>query len=101
MRQPHGAFARARELGDSRPGATNLMVAAWFSDNLVMAMPLDGGLEPGHVVDQLVLGRQGMFARVAITFGLFYADPEFVHGPALNATYALESGAANYLRVIL
>ena len=42
-----------------------------------------------------------MFARGAITFGRFYADPEFVHGPALNEAYALESGAANYPRVIL
>ena len=110
LRQTHAAFARARELGDSRPGATDLTVAAWFSDNLVMAMPLDGGLEPGHVVDylamyaafhQLVLGQEEMFARGAITFGLFYADPEFVHGPALNEAHALESRAANYPRVIL
>lgn len=110
LRQTHAAFARARELGDSRPGATELTVAAWFSDNLVMAMPLHGGLEPGHVVDylamyaafhQLVLGQEGMFARGAITFDLFYADPEFVHGPALNEAYALESGAANYPRVVL
>ena len=75
-----------------------------------MAMPLDGVLEPGHVVDylamhaafhQLVLGQEGIFARGAITFCLFYADPEFVHGPALNEAYALESGAANYPRVVL
>ncbi len=110
LRQTHAAFAQAREWGDSRPGATELTVAAWFSDNLVMAMPLAGGLEPGHAVDhlamyaafhQLVLSQEGMFARGAITFDLFYADPEFVHGPALNEAYALESGAANYPRIIL
>lgn len=110
LRRTHAAFARARDLGDSQPGANELTVAAWFSDNLVMAMPLEGGLEPGHVVDylamyaafhQLVLGQEGLFARGAITFGLFYADPEFVHGPALNEAYALESGAASYPRVIL
>jgi hypothetical protein len=74
-----------------------------------MAMPLAGLLEPGHVVDhlamyaafhQLVLAQAGLFARGAITFGPFYADEEFVNGPALNEAYKLESQAANYPRVI-
>ena len=110
LRRTHDAFAQAREQGDSRRGARDLTVATWFSDNLVMAMPLAEALEPGHVVDylamyaafhQLVLGQAGLFARGAITFGLFYADPEFVNGPALNEAYALESRAANHPRVIL
>lgn len=110
LRQTHDAFAQARERGDSRRGASEITVATWFSDNLVMSMPLAGLLEPGHVVDflamyaafhQLVLGQAGLFARGAITFGLFYADEEFVNGPALNEAYTLESQAANYPRVIL
>jgi hypothetical protein len=109
LRQTHDAFARAREQGDSRRGASEITVATWFSDNLVMGMPLAGLLEPGHVVDylalyaayhQLVLGQAGLFARGAITFGLFYADEEFVNGPALNEAYKLESEAANYPRII-
>lgn len=106
----HAAFSEARELGDSRRGASELTVATWFSDNLLMGMPLAGALEPGHVVEylamyaaihQLVLGKAGLFARGAIAFGPFYADAEFVHGPALNEAYLLESQAANYPRVVL
>lgn len=109
LRQTHNAFAQAREQGDSRRGASAITVATWFSDNLVMAMPLAGLIEPGHAVDhlamyaafhQLVLGQAGLFARGAITFGLFYADEEFVNGPALNEAYKLESQAAHHPRVI-
>jgi hypothetical protein len=103
------AFARAQEQGESRRGAGEFTVATWFSDNLVMAMPLSGGLRPGDAVDllamyaamhQLVLSDEGLFARGAITFGLFFADEEYVNGPALNEAYELESSAANYPRVI-
>jgi hypothetical protein len=109
LRQTHNAFAQAREQGDSQRGASEITVATWFSDNLVMAMPTAGLLEPGHVVDhlamyaafhQFVLSQAGLFSRGAITFGLFYADEEFVNGPALNEAYKLESQAANYPRVI-
>jgi hypothetical protein len=77
---------------------------------LVMGMPLAGALSPGNVVDmlamyaamhQLVLCGSGLFARGAITFGLFYADAEFVNGPALIEAYNLESGAAGGPRVVL
>jgi hypothetical protein len=106
----HDAFAEARDWGDSRPGANEFKVVSWFSDNLVMGMPLAGFLTPGNVVDmlamyaamhQLTLSNAGLFARGAITFGPFYADAEFVHGPALNEAYDLESRAANGPRVIL
>jgi hypothetical protein len=50
---------------------------------------------------QVSLTSDGLFARGAITFGLFYADSEFVHGPALNEAYLLESRQAVYPRVIL
>ncbi|WCB95669.1 hypothetical protein DSM104299_04418 [Baekduia alba] len=106
----HRAFARAREDGDSNRGASEFTIATWFSDNLVMGMPMTGGLKPGDAVDllamyaamhQLVLADEGLFCRGAITFGLFYADAEYVNGPALNDAYKLESTAANYPRVIL
>lgn len=110
LRRTHAAFALARDWGESQPGADELRVSSWFSDNLAMAMPLAGLLEPGHAVStlamyaafhQIALSGSGLFARGAITFGPFYADEFFVHGPALNQAYELESKAAVYPRVIL
>ena len=104
------AFRQARDWGDSKAGADEVKVAAWFSDNLVMGVPIAGDLRPGDVVDflvmhaalhQLALGDAGLFARGGITFGPFYADAEFVNGPALNEAYDLEARAANSPRVIL
>lgn len=108
----HTAFERARSWGESKHGASDLSVAAWFSDNLAMAVPVPhtGGLGPADAISMLVtyaalhqlsLADHCLFARGAITFGSFYADTEFVHGPALNTAYRLESKRAVYPRVIL
>jgi hypothetical protein len=105
----HGAFVRARDWGDSERGANSFKIASWFSDNLVMGMPADL-LGPGYAIDllamyaalhQLVLSEAGLFARGAITFGPFYADAEFVNGPALNEAHDLEAHVASGPRVIL
>ncbi len=110
LRRTHTAFALARDWGESQPGADDLKLSSWFSDNLAMAMPLVGLLRPGHAIStlamyaafhQIALSDAGLFARGAITFGPFYADEYFVHGPALNQAYELESKAAVYPRVIL
>lgn len=107
----HKAFEQARSWGESQHGASDLSVAAWFSDNLAMAVPIPatGGLVPADGISMLVtyaamhqlsLIDHGLFARGAITFGMFYADRDFVNGPALNAAYRLES-SSTYPRVIL
>ena len=39
LEMTHAAFAQAREWGESKRGATEITVATWFTDNLVMACP--------------------------------------------------------------
>jgi hypothetical protein len=112
LRQTHAAFAEARTWGESARGASQLTVATWFSDNLAMAVPVPTGAREQRAdaisllvmyaaLHQLSLALNGLFARGAITFGPFYADADFVHGPALNEAHRLESKVAAYPRVIL
>lgn len=86
-----------------------MSVSSWFSDNLGLAFPRQPGLDLAAVVGltvvaaaahQLSLALDGIFARGAITFGSFYADPDFIAGPALNRAVALEK-AGGWPRVTL
>jgi hypothetical protein len=105
----HRALANARRYGGSERTDQHMSVSSWFSDNLGLAFPLQKGLDlPAAVgltavaaaAHQLSLALDGMFARGAIAFGSFYADPDFIAGPALNNAVALEKKAI-WPRVIL
>lgn len=98
----HRALANARHYGGSERWDQHMSLSSWFSDNLALAFPLQGGLDlPAAVgmtavaaaAHQLSLALDGMFARGAIAFGTFYADRDFIAGPALNKAVALEKDA--------
>lgn len=105
----HQALASARHYGGSERTDQHMSVSSWFSDNLGLAFPLQKGLDlPAAIgltavaaaAHQLSLALDGMFARGAIAFGSFYADPDFIAGPALNKAVALEKDAV-WPRVVL
>jgi hypothetical protein len=109
LRLTHEALERAREWGNSAHGANDISVASWFSDNLGLAYPISEPVEADVALGmllsdcafhQLAMIHSGFVARGAITVGPFYADPNFIYGPALNRAVALEK-AANYPRVVL
>lgn len=98
----HRALSAARHYGGSERWDQHMSVSSWFSDNLGLAFPLQPGLDFPAVVGlavaaaadhQLSLALDGMFARGAIAFGSFYADPDFIAGPALNNAVAIEKDA--------
>jgi hypothetical protein len=106
----HQALGRARHYGGSERLDQHMSVSSWFSDNLGLAFPLQTGLDlpaalgltvVASAAHQLSLALDGFFARGGIAFGYFYADPDFLAGPALNAAVALEKGAAVWPRVVL
>lgn len=105
----HRALTVARHYGGSERWDQHMSVSSWFSDNLGLAFPRQPGLDLAAVVGltvvaaaahQLSLALDGIFARGAITFGSFYADPDFIAGPALNRAVALEK-AGGWPRVTL
>lgn len=96
------ALANARHWGGSEIWDQHTSVSSWFSDNLGLAFPLHGALDMCSTVGlcvtsaaahQLSLALDGMFARGAISFGYFFADRNFMAGPALNEAVRLEKAA--------
>ena len=84
--------------------------AAFFSDTLVLASPLDdGGDEEAAVTEllldaarlQLDLVTAGFFARGGLSLGLFHVREGLIFGPALVEAYALESRHAVHPRVVI
>lgn len=105
----HAALAEARQAGGSERQDQHTCVSKWFSDNLALAYPLQPGLDlyaavglavAAAAAHQLSLALDGMFSRGGISFGSFYADPDFIQGPALNRAVELEKDA-NWPRVAL
>lgn len=110
----HEAVRLARRLGDL---SDEYQVARWFSDNLLLAVRIndresDHGGPPlldrafGILVInaawlQLALIIGGIASRGGIDVGPFYADEEFLYGPALNRAYLLESLDAQWPRIVL
>jgi hypothetical protein len=99
LRLTHRALGRARPAGGSEPDDQHISVASWFSDNLGLAYPVAGpvdiilalGLTINAAADhQLSLAYDGLFSRGGISCDGFYADRDFIYGPALNAAVALE-----------
>ena len=89
----HRALEEARHYGGSERWDQHMSVSDWFSDNLGLAFPMQSGLDLVSIVGltanaaadhQLSLALNGMFARGAIAYGSFYADADFIAGPALN-----------------
>ena len=84
--------------------------AAFFSDTLVLASPVDdedaeesaiGGLVIQAAWLQLNLIAQGFFARGALSLGAFHIREGLLFGPALVEAYELESQVAVHPRVVL
>jgi hypothetical protein len=84
--------------------------AAFFSDTLVLASPLDvGGDEEAAVTEllldaarlQLDLLTAGFFARGGLSLGLFHVREGLIFGPALVEAYELEDLHAVHPRVVL
>lgn len=110
LRATHRALARARHYGGSERFDQHMSVSSWFSDNLGLAFPLQKGLDlpatlgltvVAAAAHQLALALDGFFARGAIAFGYFYADRDFLAGPALNEAVSLEKTGAIWPRVVL
>ena len=84
--------------------------AAFFSDTLVLAAPLDNNRDEALEVRQLAtqgatlqlsLARAGFFARGGLSIGLFHIRQGLVFGPALVEAYSLESQVATHPRIVL
>jgi hypothetical protein len=81
----------------------------WFSDNFCIAYPI-GTQHPTSRLSQLVteMGylhiafvEAGLCARGAISQGGFFADDDFIYGPALERAVALEHSRAVHPRTVL
>ncbi len=114
LRRMPEAVRLARKLGDL---SQEHQVARWFSDNLLLGVRLNDResdyfgpplLDRGFgilVINaawlQLAMTIGGIASRGGIDVGPFYADEEFLYGPALNRAYLLESRVAKWPRVVL
>jgi hypothetical protein len=99
----HRAMRNANELVAEVPGR-------WFSDNLGAYVPIVADLDAEVALQalvlevasvQLALVAEGFAARGGIARGLFYGDDTFIHGPALERAYALETQRAVTPRIVL
>lgn len=106
----HRALAKARAAGGSDRRDQSISVASWFSDNLALAHPSGAGADLdmalGFTISaaadhQFSLAYDGMFSRGAIACGGFYADEDFIDGPALNRAVSLEHQRSIWPRVVL
>ena len=115
LQRTHAAVRLARRLAALSEDIPQ--VARWFSDNLLLGVRLPDEevdyagvplIERGFgtvVIDaawvQLALILGGMASRGGIDIGEFYADEQFLYGPALNGAYRLESRVAMTPRIVL
>jgi hypothetical protein len=110
LRITHAALARAGVWANEVDG--DRAVARWFSDNLVLAEPCDDISGQSHELGfgfslisaawvQLEVAMMGLFSRGGLSLGPFFANEQFVYGPALVEAHALESKQAIYPRIVL
>jgi hypothetical protein len=110
LRRTKRAVERARDLSP-RASDKGLWRMTWFSDNLGLHRAISDPVVAGSqavgslVTDvgwlQLAFLEEGLVARGAIAIGEFYADAEFIHGPALERAVELEKQHAKVPRVLL
>ncbi len=102
LRSLRSALEAARSVGGIEQ--QNLHVRALFSDSIIAAFPLQGGLEHADVIGvaevmaarvQVELISHGFFLRGGLSFGEHYMDPNFAFGPALVEAALLERKAVS------
>lgn len=110
LRRTKRAVERARELSPNDASDSGLWQMTWFSDNLGLHYAFSGPVADSQAVGflvtdvgwlQLAFLQEGLLARGAIAIGEFYADAEFIHGPALEQAVELEKHHAKMPRVLL
>lgn len=110
----HSALYRTRDRFDS-PG--DAAIVRWFTDNAGIAVPCSfrevvWGRERAAVLNgsapiimaatiQLQLSNVGLFARGGMDLGPFFANAQFLYGPALVGAADVEKRAAVVPRVVL
>jgi hypothetical protein len=110
LRITHAALARAGLWANEVDG--DRAVARWFSDNLVLAEPCEDVSGQSHELGfgfslisaawvQLEVAMMGLFSRGGLSLAPFFANEQFVYGPALVEAHALESKDAIYPRIVL
>ena len=110
LRITHEALARASLWANEADG--DRAIARWFSDNLVLAEPCEDTSGQSHELGfgfslisaawvQLEVAMTGLFSRGGLSLGPFFANEQFVYGPALVEAHTLESKQAIYPRIVL
>ena len=104
------AVEQARELTPTDENGHGLWNATWFSDNLGLYYAVSGPVFDSQALGflvtdvgwlQLAFLSESLVARGGIAFGEFYADRNFIHGPALDRAVELEKRSAIFPRVVL
>jgi hypothetical protein len=104
----HHALRHAEQWTEGADQSTTL--ARWFSDNLVMADPVGDAVGEAPPLGfalvsaswvQLELASMGLFTRGGMDLGDFFANEQFVYGPALVKAHKLETTQAIYPRIVL
>jgi hypothetical protein len=94
LRRTKRAVDEARRLSPNDASDSGLWQMTWFSDNLglhyAITEPIAASQAVGFLVTdvgwlQLALMQEGLIARGAVAVGDYYADAEFIQGPALEA----------------
>lgn len=111
LRTVRDSVQRAKEWsllrGTESPGQGSMQ---WFSDNLAMAQLADetgrNTLRLAFLIIQaaylqLAFLSHGLFTRGAIALDWYFADRDFIHGPALERAVTLEHRRASFPRVVL
>jgi hypothetical protein len=88
---------------------TNWTRSFAFSDSVVRARPFDSEYNEGAFFNELHalvyaqadLANLGILIRGGVTVGDIYFDDGVLFGPALVASYDLESSQANYPRIVI
>jgi hypothetical protein len=110
LRITHAALTRAGLWANEVDGYR--AVARWFSDNLVLAEPCEDASGRSYELGfgfslisaawvQLEVAMMGLFSRGGLSLGPFFANEQFVYGPALVEAHALENKDAIYPRIVL
>lgn len=110
LKRTKRAVEQARELTPTDENGHGLWNATWFSDNLALYYAVSGPVFDSQALGflitdvgwlQLAFMSEALVGRGGIAFGDFYADRNFIHGPALDRAVELEKRSAIFPRVVL